>query len=99
MQPESQKEKKWDMPINLEIPKEEYAKKIGKGGIYTMTREECQELKEWIEDRTAKGYICPSCSEIAASVFFIPNKGGKKHLVQNYHNSTNGSKRTPIQSH
>ena len=78
------KRKKWDMPIDLEIPKEEYAKKIGKGGIYAMTREERQELKEWIEDQSAKGYIRPSRSEIAASVFFIPKKGGKKQLVQNY---------------
>src|SRR6202000_2173285 len=49
-----------------------------------MTREERQELKEWIEDQSAKGYIRPSRSEIAASVFFIPKKGGQKRLVQNY---------------
>ena len=78
------KRKKWDMPIDLEIPKEEYQKKIGKGGIYAMTREERIELKEWIEEQLSKGYIRPSRSEIAASVFFIPKKGGKKRLVQNY---------------
>src|SRR6202000_242696 len=72
------KRKKWDMPIDLEIPKEEYQKKIGKGGIYAMTREERLELKEWIDEQLSKGYIRPSRSEIAASVFFIPKKGGKK---------------------
>ena len=78
------KRKKWDIPIELTIPPEEYHKKIGKGGIYHMDREERQELKDWVTDQEAKGYIKPSQSEIAASVFFVPKKGGKKRLVQNY---------------
>ena len=76
--------KKWDMEIELEIPPQEYQSKIGRGGIYAMTHEERKELKEWVEEQLAKGYIKPSRSPIAAPVFYVPKKDGKKRLVQNY---------------
>jgi hypothetical protein len=78
------KRKKWDMPIDLEIPPEEFEKKIGKGRIYAMTQDERKELDEWVKDQLNKGYIRPSRSPIAAPVFFIPKKEGTKRLVQNY---------------
>ena len=76
--------KEWDMGIELEIPPEEYVTKIGKGAIYAMTSEERKELSQWIDDNERKGYIRKSTSPIAAPVFFIPKKDGKKRLVQNY---------------
>ena len=76
--------KKWDMEIPLEIPSEDYEKKIGRGRIYSMTQEERKELSQWIDENLQKGYIRPSRSPIAAPVFFIPKKDGKKRLVQDY---------------
>ncbi|GJF00975.1 RNA-directed DNA polymerase [Phanerochaete sordida] len=45
---------------------------------------ETDELKRFLEDALAKGYVVPSKSPIASFVFFIKKKDGKLRFVQDY---------------
>jgi len=71
--------KLWDHAINMKevfIPR--------KGKIYPLSREEREEVKEFVKEQLRKGYIQPSKSPQTAPVFFVEKKNGKKRMVQDY---------------
>ena len=49
-----------------------------------MSREEREEVKEFMKEQLRKGYIQPSKSPQTAPVFFVGKKDGKKRMVQDY---------------
>ena len=55
-----------------------------KGKIYPLSREEREEVQEFIKEQLRKGYIRPSKSPQTALVFFVWKKDGKKRKVQDY---------------
>jgi len=55
-----------------------------KGEVYPLSREEREEVCEFIEEQLRKEYIRPSKSPQTALVFFVEKKDGKKKMVQNY---------------
>jgi len=71
--------KVWDHAIEL---KERFVPKKGK--VYPLSREEREEVREFIQEQLRKGYIQPSKSPQMALVFFVGKKNGKKRMVQDY---------------
>ena len=69
----------WDHAIDL---KEKFTPRKGK--IYPLSREEKEEVREFIQEQLRKGYIQPSKSPQTAPVFFVGKKDGKKQMVQDY---------------
>ena len=55
-----------------------------KGKVYLLSREEKEEIREFIQEQLRKGYIQPSKSPQIVPVFFIGKKDGKKQMVQDY---------------
>ena len=55
-----------------------------KGKVYSLSREEREEVREFVREQLRKGYIRPSKSLQIAPVFFVGKKNGKKRMVQNY---------------
>ena len=55
-----------------------------KGKVYLLSREEREEVHEFILEQLRKGYIRLSKSPQMAPVFFVRKKDGKKRIVQNY---------------
>ena len=55
-----------------------------KGKVYLLSREEREEVREFIQEQLRKGYIQPSKSSQMAPVFFVRKKDGKKRMVQDY---------------
>ena len=55
-----------------------------KGKVYPLSREEKEEVCEFIKKQLRKGYIRPSKSLQMALVFFVEKKDGKKRMVQDY---------------
>jgi len=55
-----------------------------KGKVYPLSREEREEVCEFINEQLRKGYIRPSKSPQTAPVFFVGKKNGKKQMVQDY---------------
>ena len=55
-----------------------------KGKVYPLSREEREEVREFIKEQLRKGYIQPSKSLQTAPVFFVGKKDGKKWMVQDY---------------
>ena len=51
---------------------------LRKGKVYPLSREEREEVCEFISEQLRKGYIRPSKSPQIALVFFIGKKDGKK---------------------
>ena len=49
-----------------------------------MSREEREEVYEFIKEQLRKGYIRPLKSPQIALVFFIEKKDGKKRMAQDY---------------
>ena len=49
-----------------------------------MSREEREEVCEFIQEQLKKGYIRPSKLPQTAPVFFVEKKDGKKRMVQDY---------------
>ena len=49
-----------------------------------MTQEEDAQLRIWLDEQLALGYIRPSKSLYASSFFFIKKKDGKLRPVQDY---------------
>jgi len=72
-------QKIWDHVINM---KEEFVPRKGK--VYPLSREEKEEVHEFIREQLRKGYIRLSKSPQTALVFFIGKKDGKKRMVQDY---------------
>jgi len=71
--------KLWDHVIDV---KEGFILKKGK--IYPLSREEREEVREFVKKQLKKGYIWPSKSPQIAPVFFVGKKDGKKRMVQDY---------------
>jgi len=55
-----------------------------KGKVYLLSREEREDVREFIREQLRKGYIQPSKSLQMVLVFFIGKKDGKKRMVQDY---------------
>ena len=71
--------KPWDHVINL---REDFIPR--KGRTYLMSREEKEEVREFVEEQLRKGYIRPSKSPQTSPVFFVEKKDRKKRMVQDY---------------
>ena len=59
--------------------KEEFIPKKGK--VYPLSREEREEVREFIKEQLRKGYIQLSKSPQMVLVFFVGKKDGKKRMV------------------
>ena len=62
--------------------KEEFV--LQKGKVYPLSREEREEIREFIREQLRKRYIRPSKSLQMAPVFFVGKKDRKKQMVQDY---------------
>ena len=71
--------KLWDHAINI---KEGFVPRKGK--VYPLSREEREEVREFVREQLRKGYIRPLKSPQTAPVFFVGKKDGKKRMVQDY---------------
>ena len=71
--------KLWDHVIEV---KEGFV--LRKGKVYPLSREEREEVREFVKEQLRKGYIRPSKSLQTALVFFVGKKDGKKRMVQDY---------------
>ena len=71
--------KLWDHAIEV---KEGFVTRKGK--VYSLLREEREEVQEFVKEQLRKGYIRPSKSPQTAPVFFVGKKDGKKRMVQDY---------------
>ena len=71
--------KLWDHAIDV---KEGFVPKKGK--VYPLSREEREEVKEFVKEQLQKGYIRLSKSPQMVLVFFVGKKDGKKWMVQDY---------------
>jgi len=69
----------WDHAIDL---KEEF--KASKAQVYPLSRNEREEVQQFIQDHLRKGYIRPSKSPQMSPVFFVGKKDGGKHMVMDY---------------
>jgi len=69
----------WDHAIDM---KEGFVPRKGK--VYPLSREEREEVCEFIQEQLRKGYIRPSKSPQIVPVFFVGKKDGKKRMVQDY---------------
>ena len=57
---------------------------LRKGKVYPLSREEREEVREFIQEQLKKEYIWPSKSPQMALVFFVGKKDRKKQMVQDY---------------
>jgi len=57
---------------------------LRKRKVYLLSREEREEMREFIKEQLWKGYIRLSKSLQTALVFFVEKKDGKKWMVQDY---------------
>ena len=73
--------KVWDHAIDL---KETLKPK--KGRIYPLSKNEREEVQNFIEHQLRKEYIRPSKSPQMLLVFFVSKKDGEKRMVMDYHN-------------
>ena len=71
--------KVWDYMIDV---KERFISRKGK--VYPLSREEREEIREFVKEQLRKGYIQPSKSLQTVLVFFLGKKDGKKRMVQDY---------------
>ena len=55
-----------------------------KGKVYSLSREEKEEVQAFVEDQLRKGYICPSKSPQTSPVHFVAKKNGTWRMVQDY---------------
>jgi len=73
--------KVWDHAIDL---KETF--KPWKGKIYPLSKNEREEVQNFVEDQLRKGYIRLSKSPQMSPVFFVGKKDGSKRMVMDYCN-------------
>jgi len=76
--------KVWDHAIDL---KETF--KPQKRKIYSLSKNEREEVQNFMEDQLRKGYIRPSKSPQTSPVFFVGKKDGSKQMVMDYCNLNN----------
>ena len=69
----------WDYAIKL---REGFI--LRKGKVYLLSREEREEVCEFIAEQSRKGYIKLLKLPQIAPVFFVGKKDGKKRMVQDY---------------
>ena len=55
-----------------------------KGKVYSLSREEKEEVQAFVKDQLRKGYICPSKSPQTSLVHFVAKKNGTWRMVQDY---------------
>ena len=55
-----------------------------KGKVYSLSREEREEVQVFVEDQLRKGYIRPSKSPQILPVYFVAKKDRKQRMVQDY---------------
>jgi len=72
-------QKAWDHTIEL---KEGFTLKKGK--VYSLSREEREEVQAFVEDQLQKGYIQLSKSLQTSPVHFMAKKDSKRRMVQDY---------------
>jgi len=71
--------KLWDHAIDVRegfVPR--------KGKVYPLSREEREEVREFVKEQLRKGYIRPSKSLQTVPVFFVGKKDEKKRMIQDY---------------
>ena len=73
--------KVWDYAIDI---KEMF--KPQKGKIYPLSKNEREEVQNFVENQLRKGYIRPSKSPQTSPVFFVEKKDKSKRIVIDYHN-------------
>jgi len=73
--------KTWDHAIDL---KETF--KPQKRRIYPLSKNEKEEVQNFVEDQLRKGYIRPSKLPQTLSIFFVGKKDGSKRMVMDYYN-------------
>jgi len=73
--------KVWDHTIDL---KEIFKPK--KKRIYPLSKNEREEIQNFIEDQLRKEYIRPSKFPQMLPVFFVSKKDGGKRMIIDYHN-------------
>ena len=71
--------KLWDHAIDV---KEGFVPRKGK--VYLLSREEREEVREFVKEQLRKGYIQLLKSPQMVPVFFVGKKDGKKRMVQDY---------------
>ena len=71
--------KLWDHAIDV---KEGFL--LRKGKVYPLSREEREEVREFMREQLRKGYIQLSKSPQTAPVFFVGKKDEKKRMMQDY---------------
>ena len=71
----------WDHAIDL---KEMFAPQ--KRRIYPLSKDEREEVQNFVEDQLRKGYIRPTKSSQMSPVFSIGKKDRKKRMIIDYHN-------------
>ena len=69
-------QKTWDHAIEL---KEEFTPKKKK--VYSLLREEEEEVQTFVEDQLRKGYIRPSKSSQMSPVHFVAKRDGIQRMV------------------
>ena len=72
--------KPWDHAIELKkgfVPR--------KGKVYSLSREEREEVLAFVEDQLQKGYIQLPKLPQTSPVHFVAKKDGKRRMVQDYH--------------
>ena len=52
--------------------------------VYSLSREEREEVQAFVEDQLQKGYIRPSKSPQTSPVHFVAKNDGKRRMVQDY---------------
>jgi len=72
-------QKTWDHAIEL---KEGFMPRKGK--VYSLSREEREEVQKFVEDQLRKEYIQPSKSLQMSPVHFVVKKDGTQRMVQDY---------------
>ena len=55
-----------------------------KGKVYSLSREEKEEVQAFVEDQLRKGYICPSKSPQTSPVHFVAKNDSTWRIVQDY---------------
>jgi len=73
--------KVWDHAIDL---KETF--KLQKGKIYSLLKNEREEVQNFVKDQLRKGYIRLSKSPQTSPVFFVGKKDRSKQMVIDYRN-------------
>ena len=69
----------WDYAIDL---REDF--KASKAKVYPLSRNERDEVQQFVDKHLNKGYIRPTKSQQTSPVFFMGKKGGGKRMVMNY---------------